>query len=90
MSWRDGAGLAGVVLILAAYAAATSGRLDPRRAPALLANLTGAGLILASLLSEHFNLSASVMEGAWALIALAGLIRLAVSRFKRRPAPRGR
>ena len=90
MSLRDGAGLAGVVLILLAYAAATSGRLDPRRAPALLANLVGAGLILASLLSEHFNLSASVMEGAWALIALAGLVRLAVVRFRPRPGSRGR
>ncbi len=90
MSLRDGAGLAGVVLILAAYAAATSGRLDPQRAPALLANLLGAGLILASLLSEHFNLSATVMEGAWALVALAGLVRLAVARFRPPRAPRGR
>lgn len=90
MTLKDGAGLAGVVLILVAYAAATSGRLDPRRAPALVANLVGASLILASLLSEHFNLSASVMEGAWALIALAGLARLAVLHVRRRPAPRGR
>jgi hypothetical protein len=84
MTLKDGAGLAGVALILAAYAGATVGKLDPRKAPALLANLAGAGLILFSLLTERFNLSATVMEGAWALVALTGLIRLAVRRLRGR------
>lgn len=75
MSLTDGAGLVGVVMILAAYAAATLGRLDPERPLALLANLAGASLILLSLLTEDFNLSAAVMEGAWALVALIGLAR---------------
>ena len=48
----------------------------------LLANLLGASLILVSLLVADFNLSATVMEGAWALVALAGLIRLALRRTR--------
>lgn len=77
MSLFDAAGLCGVVLILVAYAGAALGRLDAQRAPALFLNLVGACLILWSLLADRFNLSATVMEGAWALVALAGLIRLA-------------
>lgn len=79
MGLADAAGLLGVLAILAAYAATAMGRLNPQRAPALLANLIGALLILASL-AENFNLSAAVMEASWALVALAGLIRLAVKR----------
>jgi hypothetical protein len=82
MSWMDAAGLAGVVLILIAYAAATTGRLDPKRAPSLAANFVGASLILLSL-SRAFNLSAAIMEGAWALVALVGLLRLGWVRFRR-------
>jgi len=75
----DAAGVVGVVLILVAYAGATTGRLDPKRAPALLLNLVGASLILLSL-AYDFNLSAALMEGAWALVALTGLVRLALKR----------
>jgi hypothetical protein len=66
-------------MILAAYAGATSGKLDPKRAIALTLNLIGAGLILLSL-AYDFNLSAVVMESAWALVALIGLVRLALKR----------
>lgn len=82
MAWTDVAGLAGVVLILIAYAGATAGRLDPKEAPALFANLIGAGLILLSLV-HAFNLSAVAMEGAWALVALSGLLRLAWRRMRK-------
>jgi hypothetical protein len=78
VAWTDAAGLVGVLLILAAYAAAALGRLDPKRAPSLLANLIGASLILVSLLLGAFNLASTVVEAAWALIALAGLVRLAL------------
>ena len=69
MSWTDAAGLVGVLMILAAYAGAALGRLDPKGAWSLLANLVGACLILVSLLVADFNLSATVMEGSWALVA---------------------
>jgi hypothetical protein len=80
LSLLDFAGLAGVLLILIAYAGAQLRRLDPTGAPALAMNLVGASLILASLV-RAFNLSAALMEGAWALIALFGLARLL---FRRR------
>ncbi len=79
MSWWDAAGLAGVVITLAAYAGATAGKLNPTRAPALCANFLGASLVLVSL-SRDFNLPAAVMETIWALVALLGLIRLIVIR----------
>ena len=80
MSLTDAAGLAGVGLILVAYAGAQFQRLDPLKTPALMMNFVGASLILASL-ARDFNLSAALMEGAWALIALFGLLRIA---FRRR------
>ncbi|HEV2363060.1 MAG TPA: hypothetical protein VGS12_02565 [Caulobacteraceae bacterium] len=82
MSWKliaNGAGIAGVGLILAAYALAQLRRLDPLEAPSLLMNLVGALLILASLLAA-FNLAAFLMELAWALVAVAGLARLLLKR----------
>ena len=79
MTLVDGAGVFGVLLILIAYAGATSGKLDPKQAPALVLNLAGALLILWSL-TVDFNLSAALMEGAWALVAIAGLVRLAFQR----------
>jgi hypothetical protein len=75
----DALGVGGVLMILIAYAGATSGKLDARRAPALLLNLGGALLILVSLYFD-FNLSAVLMEGAWALVAVYGLIQLALGR----------
>ena len=82
MSAFDIAGLVGVTLVLAGYAAATMGRLHPKGAPSLALNFAGASLILLSL-THAFNLSAAIVEGAWALIALVGLLRIAVRRFRR-------
>jgi len=79
MTLADIGGLVGVVLILIAYAGAQLRRLDTTKAPALLMNLVGASLILLSL-ARDFNLSAALMEGAWAAIALFGLIRLGLRR----------
>ena len=86
MSAYDIAGLVGVALILVGYAAATIGSLHPKGAPSLAINFVGASLILLSLM-RAFNLSAAIVEGAWALIALVGLIRLAIGRL--RAGPRG-
>jgi hypothetical protein len=76
----DAAGLLGVALILAAYAGAQLRWLDPLKPPALIMNLAGAVLVLLSL-TQRFNLAAFVMEAAWAVVALYGLLRLA---FRRR------
>ena len=77
MTVPDMLGVVGVLLILIAYTGATTGKMDPKRAPALLLNLAGALLILVSLYFD-FNLSAVLMEGAWALVAVFGLARLAL------------
>ena len=79
MTLLDIGGLVGVALILIAYAAAQLEKLEPRAAPALVMNFIGASLILISMI-KAFNLSAFVVEGAWALIALFGLIKLAIRR----------
>ena len=81
MVWQDIAGLLGVALILIAYAGAQTRKLDPLAAPALAMNMVGAGLVLVSL-THKFNLAAFLMEAAWALVALYGLIRVVI---KRRP-----
>ena len=73
------AGLAGVAMILVAYAGAQVRRLDPLKAPSLAMNLIGAGLMLLSL-AHNFNLSAFLMEAAWAAVAAGGLVRLALIR----------
>lgn len=81
MTAVDAAAVFGVLLILIAYAGATTGRLDARKGPALLLNLAGALLILWSLYFD-FNVSAVLMEGAWALVALVGLARLVLEKLR--------
>ncbi len=72
--------MAGVFVILVAYAGAAIGWLDPGRPVSLLANLIGASAILYSLFTEAFNLSAVAMEGAWVLVSAVGLVRWALGR----------
>ena len=79
MGFTDAVGLIGVLSILVAYGGVQLRRLDPHAAPALLMNLIGAGLVLYSLLYA-WNLSAVLMEAAWGLIALYGLVRLVLRR----------
>lgn len=69
--------------MLVAYAAAQTGRFDPAKAPSLLANLVGASLVMWSL-TRDFNLSAFLMEAAWAVVAAIGLLRLALRRRRGR------
>ncbi len=77
----DVLGLVGVLLQLIGYAMAVSGRIDAQAPSALLLNLVGGALILLSL-SHDFNLPAAVMEIAWVLVALFGIIQS----LRRRPA----
>jgi hypothetical protein len=70
----DFIGLLGVALILLAYAAIQFKRMEASDRRYSLLNLAGALLILVSL-TVDFNLSAIVMESAWAVISLYGLFR---------------
>ena len=79
MTLLDMGGVIGVLMMLFAYAAAQLHRLDPTRAPSLVMNLAGSSLVLASLV-QKFNLAAALMEGAWAVVALLGLIRIILDR----------
>lgn len=81
MGLSDAVGLVGVLLFLTAYAGASLGKLDPTKVPALTMNAVGAVLVLYSL-AYDFNLSAVVMESAWGLVALVGLLRVALGRKK--------
>ena len=69
-------GVAGVLMVLVAYAGIHVDRLDPKGAPALLLNLVGSLLILLSMTRGAFNLPAFLMEATWALVAIYGLTRL--------------
>lgn len=86
MSPFDAIGLAGVVFMLVAYGLTIAGRLDARGMVALAANFLGATMVLISLWHD-FNLSAAVIEVAWAVIALAGLIRLGWRSVRTRTGP---
>lgn len=77
----DAGGLVGVALMLVAYGLTVADRLEATGVPALSLNLAGATLVLLSL-RQDFNLSAAVIEAAWALIALAGLARHAIRRAR--------
>lgn len=79
MTLLDGLGVFGVLLILIAYAGATTGRLDAKKPVALILNLIGASLILLSM-TEAFNLSAFLMEAAWAVVAAVGVFRWLLAR----------
>ncbi|MEI9891533.1 MAG: hypothetical protein WDN45_14410 [Caulobacteraceae bacterium] len=81
MTLSDIGGVVGVLMMLVAYALAQLGRMRVDRLPSLLMNLAGSLLVLASL-AVKFNLSAALMEGAWAVVALFGLVKLAL---KKRP-----
>ena len=70
--WANLIGLIGSAIFIAAFAYANAAeRLNKLWFNA--ANLIGAILLLWSL-SVHFNLAAFVLEAAWGLIALGGLI----------------
>lgn len=74
MSPWEAAGLVGVLTTLAAYAGVQLHKLSAVGAPSLAMNFVGSALILVSL-SQDFNLSAALIEAAWAAISLFGLIR---------------
>ena len=72
--WHDLVGNAGVICILGAYLFLQLERLAADSLTYLIANGLGAALILVSLAFD-FNLSAFLIESAWLLISLFGLVR---------------
>jgi predicted membrane protein len=70
----DVIGLIGTILVLATYLALQFGLMRQEEPPYSLLNGLGALLIMVSLLSS-FNLAAFVMQIAWLLISIVGLVR---------------
>ncbi len=75
----------GALLVLSGFAASQLGRLDPRTVGYLLVNFVGSAL-LAALALAHHEWGFLLLEGVWALVSAAGLLRAAHAR--KTPAPR--
>ena len=74
MSDSDLIGSIGVAILLVAFLLNVLGRLDSSSRAYAAMNLAGAGLACyASLLIDYYPFV--VLEGAWALVAVVGLIR---------------
>ena len=71
---HDLVGNIGVTMILIAYLMLQTGRIEAQSIRYSVVNAVGAGLIVASL-SVDFNLSAFIVEAAWATISLYGIAR---------------
>ncbi len=74
MSVADWIGSLGVTLLLAAFALNAFGRLSQRARPYQLLNLSGAGLAAWASWQIRFW-PFVVLEGVWAAVALAALVR---------------
>lgn len=73
-SWHDFVGNIGVLLIMVTYLLLQLERMQAASLKYSVANGLGAFLIVVSLMFE-FNLSAFVVEAAWFLISLFGVVR---------------
>lgn len=76
-------GIIGVILVLAAYLLLQLDRLDQDSVIFSLMNLVGSFMILFSLYFT-WNLASGVIEGAWFLISLFGLIKAFVYRSRKK------
>ena len=72
--WHDFVGNLGVLIILACYLLVQIERMSVLNPGYSILNAAGAVLILVSLL-QNFNLSSFVIEIAWLVISVLGLMR---------------
>lgn len=72
-------GILGVVVLLVGYFLLQAGKLSATGIAYSLYNLVGALLILFSLLFD-WNLPAALIEIAWALVSLWGIVRILLKR----------
>jgi hypothetical protein len=75
----DTVGMIGVVVILSAYLLLQMGRLKSETLLYSVLNLIGSSMILFSLFFE-WNLASAIIEGAWVLVSLFGIVRYFVKR----------
>jgi hypothetical protein len=79
LAWYDWAGLAGTLMVLAAFFLLQAGRVSGTGIVYQLLNLFGAGGVLLSLLGT-FNVSVFLLEFTWVLISGYGIVRSLKSR----------
>jgi hypothetical protein len=65
--------IGGSLLILAAFAAAQTGRLDVRSVPYLVLNVLGAA-VLAVIAAVHASWGFLLLEGTWTIVSLLSLL----------------
>ena len=75
----DSVGIIGVALILLAYGLLQLERIDPKSMRYSALNGSGAVLILVSLFYD-FNLASFIIECAWLIISLFGIVKAFLSR----------
>jgi hypothetical protein len=85
--WHDWSGYIGVVLVLLAFLLLQAHRLHGNGLTYQLLNAFGALGVLLSLVFGGFNTSAFVMEAAWLLISVYGIVRGTRMRRERRDIP---
>jgi hypothetical protein len=77
----DPVGIIGVILLLIAYFALSTGRMAANSLTYQLANFTAAWLILFSLFF-HWNTPSVLIEMAWITISVIGMVRIVCARAK--------
>lgn len=75
----DTIGMIGVVIILSTYLLLQMERLKSETLLYSVLNMTGSSMILFSLFFE-WNLASAIIEGAWVLVSLFGIVRYFVKR----------
>jgi len=79
LAWFDWIGMAGTLMVLAAFFLLQAGRVSGTGIVYQLLNLFGAGGVLLSLLGT-FNVSVFLLEFTWMLISGYGIVRSFKSR----------
>lgn len=74
LQWYDWIGILGTLMVLGAFFLLQAGKVHGNRLAYQLLNLLGAACVLLSLLGK-FNISVFVLEAAWVLISLYGIVR---------------
>ena len=74
LEWYDWIGMLGTLMVLAAFFLLQAGKLSGNGIVYQLLNLFGAGGVLVSLM-DKFNVSVFLLELAWVLISIYGIVR---------------
>ena len=74
LEWYDWVGIAGTLMVLAAFFLLQAGRLTGTGLVYQLLNLFGAGGVLVSLIGQ-FNVSVFLLEAVWVAISAYGIVR---------------